>query len=356
MAGSQRQVSVATKDLRIGYVPYSRSLERPGDRRRFVHYARRRNLKFEIADPSELYDVVVLSERADISVWSRYTKGRLVYDLIDSYLAIPRSDVKGRLRGLAKYVSGQSRHLQTDHWKAIEAMCSRADAVICTTEEQRRDIEPLCSNVHIILDAHSMVARGAKADYAASQPFRLVWEGVPQTLGSLAVIRPVLARLSRKYPLELHLVTDLEYHRYLGRYGKSETLSAARRIFPEVRLHAWNENDCANIICSCDLGVIPLMLDDPFNAGKPENKLLLMWRLGMPTIVSATPAYARAMSSAGLDMACTSAAEWETTLERYMADEVVRRQAGEAGRRYAESNFGDDRLLAAWDAMFASLP
>ena len=52
----------ALKRLRYGYVPYSSSLEMPGDRRRFVHYARRRGLDFEIADPSRAYDAVVLSD------------------------------------------------------------------------------------------------------------------------------------------------------------------------------------------------------------------------------------------------------------------------------------------------------
>jgi len=103
--------------LRVGYVPYSESLAAPGDRRRFVPYARSRDLKFEIANPTQKYDVVVVAENADLSVWSEYDKGgaKVVFDFIDSYLAIPRTDMKGRLRGLAKYVTGQSRHLRLDH-------------------------------------------------------------------------------------------------------------------------------------------------------------------------------------------------------------------------------------------------
>ncbi|MDO9372331.1 MAG: glycosyltransferase [Gammaproteobacteria bacterium] len=344
-----------TLGLRIGYVPMTPALDAPGDRRRFVHYARARNLRFEIADPSREYDVVILSQRADLSVWSRYPKGRLVYDLIDSYLAIPRGDIKGRLRGLAKFVTRQSHYPQLDHWKAIEAMCQRADAVVCSTEEQKRDISPFCSNVHIILDAHSMVTRTVKHDYAASQPFRLVWEGMPQTLGSLDLIRSALEKLRQKHPVELHLVTDIEYYRYLGRYGRSSTLKAARRIFPDVHLHEWKEEDCADIICACDIAVIPLVLDDPFIAGKPENKLLLFWRMGMPVVASATPAYVRAMQGAGLDLTCRDKEQWLPALERLLADEAARCDAGCRGKTYADHEFGEDRLLARWDAVFASL-
>ena len=98
---------------RIGYVPYSRDLSHPADRRRFCHYAKKRGLVFDIANPREHYDVVVVSENADTSVWSRYPrwKGRVIYELIDSYLAIPERDIKGLLRGVARFATGRSRHL-----------------------------------------------------------------------------------------------------------------------------------------------------------------------------------------------------------------------------------------------------
>ena len=99
MAGPEARFPSVTSSIpRIGYVPYSSSLAMPGDRRRFVAYARARNLPFELARPKERYDIVVLSELADISVWCDYPYGKIVYDLIDSYLAIPRTDWKQMLQ------------------------------------------------------------------------------------------------------------------------------------------------------------------------------------------------------------------------------------------------------------------
>src|SRR6267378_392866 len=132
---------------RIGYVPYSEDFHPPGDRRRFWRYATRRSIRFEVARPAERYDIVVLSERADLSVWHRYRIGeaKIIYDLIDSYLAVPRTNLKGLFRGVAKFVSRQSRHLQVSYWRAIARMCERADAVVCTTPEQRQEILRYCS-------------------------------------------------------------------------------------------------------------------------------------------------------------------------------------------------------------------
>lgn len=343
------------RDVRVGYVPYSNALDKPGDKRRFVYYAAKRGIHFEIASPDRDYDLVILSARADISEWSRYPKAKLVYDLIDSYLAIPRTDFKGRLRGLFKFLVRQSRYLQFDHWKAIGVMCDRADAVVCSTDEQRRDIQAFCKNVHVILDAHMGVSRAVKTDYSAHRPFRLVWEGLPQTLGSLALIQPVLEKLRDRFPIEMHIVTDPEYFRYMGQFGRTSTLETAKKILPDVIFHEWKESGCADIICSCDLAVIPLSLTDPFAAGKPENKLLLFWRMAMPVVTSASPAYVRAMNEAGVGLAVDSEEDWVATLERLMVDENSRREAGNRGKAYTERAFSEASLLARWDTMFASL-
>ncbi len=352
--------SLQPKDLqhaRVGYVPMSNSLNSPGDKRRFAYYANKRNLNFEIADPSKKYDVVVITQNADLSIWSQYDRGgaKIVYDLIDSYLAIPKDNIKGWLRGLAKYLSGQSRHLKFDHWKAIGEMCSRADAVVCSTQEQRADILKFCPNVHIILDAHMGVARMVKTDYSGSRPFRLVWEGLPQSLGSLKLLGPVLDRLRVQYPVEVHIVTDPSYNRYLGKYGKTNTLHAARQILSDVRFHEWKEADCADVICSCDLAVIPLNLNDPFAAGKPENKLLLLWRMEMPVVTSASPAYMRAMHAAGMNYTARDEADWLAMLANLIGDAVAREQAGLMGKAYVDSEFSEASLLARWDTVFASL-
>ena len=46
--------------------------------------------------------------------------------LIDSYLSIPYTNVKGLFRGPAKYFVGQSKQLKINHWESIRDMCRRA--------------------------------------------------------------------------------------------------------------------------------------------------------------------------------------------------------------------------------------
>ena len=343
--------------LRIGYVPYSEDFERPGDKRRFVHYAKSRNLAFEIAEPGKKYDLVVLSQSADLSVWCDYDLGgaKIVYDLIDSYLAIPRTEIKGRLRGLARYIVGKSKYLRLNQWKAIASMCARADVVICSTEEQAKDIKPFCNNVHQILDVHSSVQKRTKRDYKSGEVFNIVWEGMADNAFQFKILKNVFAKLEKKHEIALHFVTDLAYKKLAGRYFNVNTKDLVKDLCRRVYVYDWNELMCSEIICSSDLAVIPVDLKNPLVKGKPENKLLLFWRMGVPVITSATPAYNRAMKKAGLDMTCQNEAEWFDMLDKYIVSHDQRMAAALAGKQAADEHYNSNQILERWDKVFSSI-
>jgi len=342
---------------RFAYAPYSPSLTPPGDRRRFAFYARARGIDFVIAGPREQYDCVVLSARADITRWVRAPRDvKVVYDLIDSYLAIPDTSVKSLLRGAAKFVACETSRPTLRYRRAIEAMCARADAVVCSTQEQRGQILPLCPNVHIILDAQDHLVQRTKTDYAAAgNGLSLVWEGLPENIAGFAGLRTALEELGRDREITVHLVTDAQFHRYAQRFGRQRTTEYARRFLPSFELHEWNEQTLSDVACSADIAVIPLDASDPFAAGKPENKLLLLWRMGLPVVTTRTPAYARAMAGAGLDLTCEGSDEWLAALRQLSASAPNRAAVGAAGRVYAECHHSDDHVVRAWDAVLDSI-
>lgn len=341
---------------RIGYAPFSSNLTHPADSRRFAGYARARGLSIEIAKPREHYDLVVVSEIADVTAWAEYRSGKVVFDLIDSYLAIPRSDPKQFLRGLVWYANGRHSRLRLDFKGALEAMCARADAVVCTTVEQKVDIGAFCRNVHVILDIHDNVLRTRKKDYSAGKPFRLVWEGLPSNVEQLDAIGPVLRDVAKGKSIEVNIVTDLDRPGALPWLPRIKTANVARRIFDKVVLHRWEQDTLSHIITGCDAAIIPIVTSDPLTRGKPGNKLALLWRMGMPVVTSATSSYRQMQQAAGTgDLVCATDADWIAAFERLMAGEAARRSAGERGHAYVTENFNTPRLLALWDDVFASL-
>lgn len=341
---------------RIGYVPLTRDLAAPGDRRRFVAYCGARGVSFEAASPNEHYDLVVVTETADITTWCDYNGGRVVFDLIDSFLAVPRWRARQWLRGVELYLLRRHKKLRLDYWEALERMCRRADAVVCATEEQRADIQPHCDNVHIILDIHDAAARRIKTDFTAHAPFRLFWEGLPSNISQLRLLSDVLSRIDRRWPIELHVASDPYLPIWHGYAGKRPSRDVARRAFPKVQFHAWSESSFADVACETDLGIIPVDLTDPFVRGKPENKLLLLWRLGLPVVATATPAYHRTMRAAGIEAFATQTdSDWEGALIRVIEDRDLRENLARTGRAYAETRYSADQVLAKWDRVFASV-
>jgi glycosyltransferase involved in cell wall biosynthesis len=342
--------------MKVAYSPYSTSLDAPGDKRRFCFFAGRRGIEFELADPRQRYDVVVLSEWADITAWSRCPRPtRIIFDIIDSYLALPRLGVKQIGRGVVKRIAGQTSRLALDYRKAVEAMCRRADAVVCATQEQRAKLLELCPNVHVILDYPSDVRLEPKLDYRAAKPFTLVWEGLPYTLGAFAEIADVIRDLARTRDTQLRVITDLKYYAYARRFGKRRSEDILRRLFDDYEIYEWDAQRLPSQIRECDLAVIPILVRDPLARGKPENKLLHFWRMGMPTVTSATPAYVRAMTAAGLDLTCDSPASWQRKLTVLIDDENERREAGQTGLAFVTATQSAEQVLAQWDELWASV-
>jgi glycosyltransferase involved in cell wall biosynthesis len=343
--------------MRIGYVPYSRELTQPADRRRFPYYAERRGIEYELAERDEAYDVVVVTPRTDLTAWSGYRPGeaKLVFDIVDSYLDIPATDPKALLRGLAKFAAGESRNPFVTYRGALERILRRADATTCATPEQASTISRLCPNVHPILDFQTRMVTMAKEDYSAGSPFKLVWEGLGENVRWFSEIGDALRTVGARHPLVLHLVTAPRFKQVSQRFWTRDTAKIAARFFDDVVIHQWSEDGVAEVATSCDLALIPLPLDRPLERGKPESKLVSFWRMGMPTVTSSTPAYVRTMNAAGQRFHCTTQAEWTDILLRMVEDDEARERAGRAGRAFAERDYADERLLAAWDGVFSSL-
>ncbi|MFA6217305.1 MAG: hypothetical protein WDL87_06615 [Candidatus Omnitrophota bacterium] len=354
----------------IGYVPFRSPSLHPFDLRNFVYYARKRNIPFEIADPNKEYDIVVLTPQVDLSFWNRFPrrKTKLIYMLVDSYLAVSGFDLKGALRGFAKFCVGEHRSLRLNYADAIKDMCRRADAVMCSTLEQKHDIQEYCRNVHVILEFHQKIASRVKNDYAQPEKIKLVWEGRPENAAALAGIKDVLIQLKAKYPLSLYVITDLEYGRYMNRFKKVSMVKQLQRIFGSeyhantvsgndslVYLYQWNKQDVSRLITGCDIAVIPLDTADPLMRGKPENKLLFFWRMGMPCVVSAIPTYTRIMEKIGMPLYCKNNQDWYEKLEKLILGADARKAAGLAGLKIAETEYSQEQYLLQWDRLFESV-
>lgn len=345
-------------DARIGYGAYSPDFSVPGDRRRFAAYARQRRLDIAFADINGDYDLAYLTHNSDLPLWierkRREGEGlRIVFELIDSYLT--ETGLFRRFsKGVARYLTGMESRLSPDFLRTLTSMISLADAVICSTEEQKRDLLPHNRNVFVSFDHFQDDIDTVKTDYGRQERLRLVWEGQAVGLHNLRLIAPVLNALRDR--IELHVVTDPVRYRYLKRYGATPSLRILEGIHCPIVFRTWDKESFSRNVAECDVAVIPIDLDDAFMTGKPENKLVLLWQIGMPALVSPTPSYRRAAEAAGIDMLCGSLDEWRDKLLALAgAPAETLREIGEKGRAHALEHYSPEEFRTRFDRAFESI-
>jgi len=343
---------------RIGYVPLDPTMAPPGDRRRFPAHAADRGMDFRVVDGWEDLDVVVLSSEADLVRWRRAPDGvRIVLDLPDAFLD-EGWGLRSAARGLAKWVAGPLSRPVPSHHRAMCRLIERADAVVCSTPEQARNLARHSDNVHVALDLHREIAPVAPVVEAARDDrFDLVWEGLYPTLVAIEPVLPAIRRLAADVEVVLHLVTDPVAHRFMNRYAAIDVTEVAARWGIRVEVHPWSPDGLVRVAALSDLAIVPVDRSDPYTLGKPENRMRIFWRLGLPVVVSESPAHRRACGVAGMpdDVLCVDAADWKRSLAHYAADPEARMAVARAGHAAALGAYGDESVLSAWDGVFRSL-
>jgi hypothetical protein len=345
--------------LKIGYVPNSGNLGHPADRRRIVYWAKKRGHEVTL-DLGTNCDVWVLSSRADLTKWSEQDKRPpLILDLVDGYLG---NELLWRdwLRGAGKVLNGQISGTIRPFRKIVGEACKLAQAVICETMEQRETILPFCTNTHAILDFHEEFPMLPFRTETQRDNFpSLLWEGLPFTAKGLLQLEKAFSDISNSHRISLEMVTDLSYPLFLGKYFKQKTWNIVQRL-PEIlgehfRIVEWNIGAVVEAAQRSHLAVLPLDPSGTLNPLKAENRLLMMWRIGLPTLVSPSLAYNRVMQATGIDGVCHSPEEWEEKILSLMNSVTLREEWVDRGQQYIRDTHSEQHVMSAWDNLIDSV-
>lgn len=347
------------RKLRIGYVPYSSKLTHPGDRRRLVYWARKRGHEL-ILDSEIRCDVIFKTVRADLN-FSRISQNKtpFILDLVDGYLG-SESNWRDWLRGAGKVVTGQMSGPIKPFSEIIKIACNMADAVVCETPEQVDVIKPFCENVHPILDFHEEFPfLPFKSDPANIKSKSLIWEGLPYTAKGLLQLNNFFSSKNRIEDISLEMVTDLNYPTFLGKYIPRRTSTIVKDIKDELgsnfQLTKWSLKSVVEASQRAEVAVLPLDPKGFLNPLKAENRLLIMWRLGLPTLTSPSNAYCRVMSQTGIHGICDSEIKWTEKLNFLLESKEIQANMVSAGQQYVRDTHSEELVLRAWDQLFESV-
>jgi hypothetical protein len=312
-------------------------------------------------DLNQKVDVIVASERSDFQS-NHFAQKRvpIIFDLIDAYLS-PLNPFDDFIRGLAKRITGQISGEIKPYSHYVRDFCMISSAIICSSPEQEAVIKPFNSNTHIILDSHDEIPllEPGPASSTSSDKKRILWEGQPATIQGVQKISTILSELSKENSLSFDFVTDEKYFRLLGKYFEQNTFRLLEKdlnpIIDRVRIIPWTPENLVTSAKESLIAMIPVNLSVPIQKLKPENRLLIMWRLGLPCLTSASPAYIRVASQAGVKTVCESPKDWLENSRRLIVDRNFALEEILRGQNYLRENHTRENLLYKWDRLIESV-
>ncbi len=346
--------------LKIGYWPLSQSLNSAGDRRRLIFWAKARGHSV-VTDLSKSVDVIVASENSDFNSSLFFQRQiPVIFDLVDAYLS-PLNAFDDLGRGCAKRISRQISGRIKPFSHHVRDFCTNSSAVICSSIEQEALIKNFNSNTHVILDSHDEIPliEPKPPLIQRSSERRILWEGQPATIRGVRSISRTLSRLSEQNDLHFNFVTDENYFLLLNKYVQKQTMDLLKRDLGQVadlaRIIPWTSDNLVAHAQSSTAAMIPIDLSVPMQKLKPENRLLIMWRLGLPCLTSPSPAYARVARQAGVTAICENPQQWFENFSRLLNDPEFAYGEIVSGQNYLRENHNRTILLNKWDLAIESV-
>ena len=339
--------------LRIGYIPYSNTLNSAGDRRRFIFFAKKVSLKFELFDPKKDYDLVIACTMADPKLLLDLpNKTKLVFDFADAYLAENNFSLRSIFRGLIRFLVGTSSTFYFNYKNAFIDIIKRSDLIICSSPEQRKLILPFNKNVSVILDCHIEECLDVKKNYEVGKIINIGWEGQHATFPALISLIKKISETHLAPFVHFHIVTDEKTKQFdKFRYGPSIKNYLKKKGLP-ISFYPWSIKNMNKLSEICDFAILPVNLKNPMHIFKPENRLHLFWRLGLPVLASATESNLRAMKNCDQDLTATSLNDWLELIDLFKDSPSKISKYSKLSIDYINLNFSTEHYLSLWKKAF----
>jgi hypothetical protein len=232
-----------------------------------------------------------------------------------------------------------------DRTDRLDRMMEVVDLVTTSTPELARVISrPNCRVIDDALDNWPVgwggwvggLASQVRFRFAGTGRTRLLWFGnvgveYPQFgMIDLAERIPMLAELSRRYPIELTVVSN-----------SREAFDKYFRAVPfPVRYLNWKLWLVPAIAKAHHVCLIPVQRN-PFTVCKTSNRLVHALMLGLPVIADSIPSYLEFAPYVTLD-------DWVGGLTRVVTDRGAAAAQVEAGQAYIRKRFDRDSWLLQW--------
>lgn len=349
--------------MKVGIIPVSRDLSHPADRRRIFYFLNKFGVDYDIAQYNKHYTHVYITIGADLSLWSNYlvqwdksiSRPRLIFDFCDDLLTA--SFLHDHLRSCYFFISGKNKRFNFSYKKTILKMISCADIVVCGSTEQKLKLDKIHANVVIVRDFFGADIHNKKVNYAlrSGKELNIFWEGLSH--GNIEIFRKLreIVDSIHEYKIHLHIVTDPVYCRIGSKFFCKSTFCVLSDIFKgsdaKFHLYDWTTTTFSAIASSCDFAIVPIPQNSTMRS-KPENKMLLLWQLGLPVVASDTESYSRVMTNAELKYIARTPLDWKGMILELASSIENRKDYMRRAQNYLDCFCSESVILSSWNKIF----
>lgn len=215
--------------------------------------------------------------------------------------------------------------------------CRLADAFVCGNEYLAGFCRPHGKPVLVAPSPVPLDVPRARPGHFAD-PVRIGWIGGPGNLDALARLASPLRALARRRRIVLVVISE----------ARLELEGVATEHVP------WELVGQEQVLASLDIGVMPLE-DSPWARGKCAYKLLQYMAAGLPVVASPVGMNCELVADGRNGLLAATPHDWETALERLLADVELAGKLGRAGRETVAATFGYPTQAARWRDFAAGL-
>jgi glycosyltransferase involved in cell wall biosynthesis len=218
------------------------------------------------------------------------------------------------------------------------ATCRWADTVAAGNEVLAAAARPSAREI-VILPTSIDVACYQPSAARADEPIRIVWIGSPENLVYLEMIRPALARLTKRHPtLRLRVIC-------------SQFPDWADVAIEKVE---WSSATEAHSLAAAHIGIMPLT-DDAWSRGKCAFKLLQYMAAALPCVASPVGANMEAVLDGVNGFHAGNVDQWEQSLEKLIGSPELRARFGAKGRERVQQRYSMRSYRAGYLALLSKL-
>lgn len=261
----------------------------------------------------------------------------LIGDSVDNVLTFPYSNylLPGRLYYRLKLglVEGQ--------FGRLGKMIGNCRRMVVGSSALRREYLALNGNSSVVTDAITDDILSFRAGYGEKKPCRIAWFGNAASLHGFRAMGRALDELAGEKGYELVLITSGEPQgRYLGKAPKTAGDFIRGQKLP-CRFVDWNYDALLAETAKCDLGIVPVDCDSPFNRAKPAGRALLMMGMGLPVVASPVESHLEVIKEGVTGYIARSPQEWAGAIRRLGASAELRKSVGLKAADFVRDNFSE---------------